>query len=346
MKWGRKKHSPPSPRSLLITRVCPVSWFSKFKQKCTTSESSSDKKQQRGKLDFPTRNSSLSAGWREAIFCSVVDDDDDDAFWSLSLDETRKKKGRINLLWYDSADEFHVPVSGLKSFGLRGRELPRGVHRSISDVVMDIEKMKEKQSRQNILREIRKKKPNQGARDVNHQRSRKLREKAQVEKGDDNVFAEMEGEGRRGNSESVSIPKCQNLDTKRSRDIKAKSSYTGRRSHSRKTTQIRTKAYGPKTDCRIQVLENMKNGRKELKKRGMKEQAMKFNSFAAVKSSYNPEEDFRDSMVEMISYKGIKRPEELEELLACYLTLNPDDYHDLIVKVFQQVWFELNRGVC
>lgn len=323
MKWGRKKHSPPSPRNLLITQVFPVSWFLKFKQKGTPPETSSEKKQQRGKLDFPTRNSSLSAGWREAIFYSI-DDDDDDAVCSqfgAGRDETRKKKGRINLLWYDSADESQVPFSGFKSLGFKGREVPRGLHRSISDVVFDIEKMKEKQSKENILREsgtIRKKKPNRRAPDMNH-----------------------------ADSERISIPKCQNLEFEKSGGVKVESTYTGRRSHSRKTKQIRMKAYGQKTDCRIQVLENMKKGRKELMtKKGLKEQAMKFNSFAAVKSSYNPEEDFRDSMVEMIRYKGIKRPEELEELLACYLTLNPDDYHDLIIKVFQQVWFELNRGVC
>uniref|UniRef100_J3L426 Transcription repressor n=2 Tax=Oryza brachyantha TaxID=4533 RepID=J3L426_ORYBR len=47
-------------------------------------------------------------------------------------------------------------------------------------------------------------------------------------------------------------------------------------------------------------------------------------------------------MVEMIASKRIGRPEELETLLACYLSLNADEHHDCIVKVFRQVWFELN----
>lgn len=67
-------------------------------------------------------------------------------------------------------------------------------------------------------------------------------------------------------------------------------------------------------------------------------------SFAVVKSSLDPQKDFRDSMIEMIMEKGISQPEELEELLACYLTLNSDEYHDLIIKVFRQVWFGLNRA--
>ncbi|KAL0442605.1 UNVERIFIED_CONTAM: Transcription repressor OFP5 [Sesamum latifolium] len=70
-----------------------------------------------------------------------------------------------------------------------------------------------------------------------------------------------------------------------------------------------------------------------------------FDSFAVVKSSFKPQQDFRDSMVEMIRAKRIRQPEELQELLACYLTLNHDGHHELIIKVFQEVWFELNGGV-
>ncbi|KAK6123963.1 hypothetical protein DH2020_042308 [Rehmannia glutinosa] len=66
------------------------------------------------------------------------------------------------------------------------------------------------------------------------------------------------------------------------------------------------------------------------------------SSVTEVKSSFNPQQDFRDSMVEMISEKGITRSDELEELLACYLTLNCDGYHELIIKVFRQVCFELS----
>lgn len=66
-------------------------------------------------------------------------------------------------------------------------------------------------------------------------------------------------------------------------------------------------------------------------------------NFAVVKRSREPERDFKKSMVEMILEKEIRRPEELESLLACYLTLNADEHHDVIVKVFRQVCFEINR---
>lgn len=66
--------------------------------------------------------------------------------------------------------------------------------------------------------------------------------------------------------------------------------------------------------------------------------------FAVAKKSSNPEKDFKESMVRMIRLKRISRPEDLENLLACYLVLNSDEYHDVIVKVFRQVWIEISSA--
>ncbi|XP_043702160.1 transcription repressor OFP5 [Telopea speciosissima] len=96
--------------------------------------------------------------------------------------------------------------------------------------------------------------------------------------------------------------------------------------------------------CKIKAIEDMKKAK--MKKVKMKERAVEekaLESFAVVKCSFDPEKDFRDSMVEMISENQIKRLEEFEELLACYLSLNSDEYHDLIIKVFKQVWFDLKK---
>lgn len=65
------------------------------------------------------------------------------------------------------------------------------------------------------------------------------------------------------------------------------------------------------------------------------------DSFAIVKSSLNPQGDFRKSMVEMIVQNNIRTSKDLEDLLACYLSLNSDEYHELIIKVFKQIWFDL-----
>ncbi|XP_010252093.1 PREDICTED: transcription repressor OFP1-like [Nelumbo nucifera] len=64
-------------------------------------------------------------------------------------------------------------------------------------------------------------------------------------------------------------------------------------------------------------------------------------SFAVVKSSFDPQRDFRDSMVEMIVENNIRASKDMEDLLACYLSLNSNEYHDLIVKVFKQIWIDL-----
>ncbi|XP_047160865.1 transcription repressor OFP1 [Vigna umbellata] len=66
-------------------------------------------------------------------------------------------------------------------------------------------------------------------------------------------------------------------------------------------------------------------------------------SFAVVKSSFDPQKDFRESMVEMIVENNIRASKDLEDLLACYLSLNSDQYHDLIIKVFKQIWFDLTQ---
>ncbi|XP_062208638.1 transcription repressor OFP2-like [Phragmites australis] len=65
-------------------------------------------------------------------------------------------------------------------------------------------------------------------------------------------------------------------------------------------------------------------------------------SFAVVKSSRDPRRDFRESMEEMIAENGIRTAADLEDLLACYLSLNAKEYHDLIVEVFEHIWATLS----
>ncbi|MCE3216931.1 hypothetical protein HAX54_009490 [Datura stramonium] len=64
-------------------------------------------------------------------------------------------------------------------------------------------------------------------------------------------------------------------------------------------------------------------------------------SFAVVKSSKDPYKDFKESMVEMIVENNIRASKDLEDLLACYLSLNSHQYHHLIIKVFKQIWFDI-----
>ncbi|XP_059664456.1 transcription repressor OFP5 [Cornus florida] len=127
--------------------------------------------------------------------------------------------------------------------------------------------------------------------------------------------------------------------------------YISRKPQRRTKQNGKVRAYSPRTaarvECKIKALEDMKKAKIKMMKKKTKggevEERTTFDSFAVVKCSFDPQQDFRDSMVQMITEKGIRQAEELEELLACYLTLNSDQYHDLIIKVFRQVWFELNQ---
>ncbi|XP_057810325.1 transcription repressor OFP5-like [Salvia miltiorrhiza] len=378
MKWGRKTPSPPSFGSSVITRVFPGSWFSKFKQTSGGLDSVSGKKQQRGKLDFSTVNSSLPAGCRQGRFYRL----DDDAYWTLSFrkdrggGEGKRRNSRINPLWYDSDEEFLVAVSSLS---------PRRGLETIPEI--DTNEMKQERCNGSVLRQ---KKRDQLKKDnTNVRRSRKLRgrverkkqaelgtglhqgekessnpeeeqEPTQLQKTDQvkeesydsavsnsrnhqNIFFQssdgedyQDGKESAATSERVSAFNCQNLENMKIEEFKVKteefqkeSAYISRRFRCRKVKQNRRKARGSR-----------------LKKKEREEEATEsstiYNSFAVVKSSFNPQQDFRDSMVEMIEEKGIRRREELQELLACYLTLNSDGHHDLIINVFQQVWFELS----
>lgn len=123
------------------------------------------------------------------------------------------------------------------------------------------------------------------------------------------------------------------------------SPFRDRDSHRRKIRhRPRIGVYSPRTSlrmevCKIRAVEDLKKA----KKKREKQKGRAFESFAVVKCSFNPHQDFRESMMEMIFEHGIRHPEELESLLACYLSLNSDEYHDVIVKVFRQVWFDLNH---
>ncbi|KAL0922949.1 hypothetical protein M5K25_006983 [Dendrobium thyrsiflorum] len=84
----------------------------------------------------------------------------------------------------------------------------------------------------------------------------------------------------------------------------------------------------------------------KLAKKRLLEKNRLADSFIVVKSSLDPQSDFRESMLEMIFQNNLWASKDLEELLSCYLYLNTDEYHDLIVKAFKQIWFDLTASTC
>lgn len=61
-------------------------------------------------------------------------------------------------------------------------------------------------------------------------------------------------------------------------------------------------------------------------------------SFAVVKKSENPYEDFKRSMMEMILEKQMFDDKDLEQLLHCFLSLNAREHHLVIVQAFSEIW--------
>ncbi|KAL0926358.1 hypothetical protein M5K25_002580 [Dendrobium thyrsiflorum] len=85
---------------------------------------------------------------------------------------------------------------------------------------------------------------------------------------------------------------------------------------------------------RVQALSKGKQRKERLKE-----------SIAVVKSSSDPQKDFRESMVEMILENNLLASKDLEDLLASYLSLNSREYHDMIVEVFEEIWNVLSTEI-
>lgn len=124
-----------------------------------------------------------------------------------------------------------------------------------------------------------------------------------------------------------------------------------RRKPKHTSSKSKVRVYSPRMAskveiCKIKAIEDKRKAKQKMKreKEFVEGTVVGLDSFAVVKCSLDPQQDFRDSMIEMITEKHISQPEEMEELLACYLTLNSNEYHDLIIKVFRQVWLCMGQA--
>ncbi|KAI3770914.1 hypothetical protein L6452_02062 [Arctium lappa] len=63
------------------------------------------------------------------------------------------------------------------------------------------------------------------------------------------------------------------------------------------------------------------------------------SSCCIVKSSFDPHKDFKESIMKMIVEDDIWASKDFEKLLASYLSLNSNEYHDMIIKAFEEIWF-------
>lgn len=62
------------------------------------------------------------------------------------------------------------------------------------------------------------------------------------------------------------------------------------------------------------------------------------DSICAVTYSSDPFSDIRDSILEMMETVGVRDWNELEELVYCYIALNPSEVHHYIEQAFVSVF--------
>ncbi|KAG8389943.1 hypothetical protein BUALT_Bualt01G0032100 [Buddleja alternifolia] len=67
-------------------------------------------------------------------------------------------------------------------------------------------------------------------------------------------------------------------------------------------------------------------------------------SFVVVKRSVDPYKDFKKSMLEMILERQMFEPEQLEQLLMSFLSLNSRMHHKVILQAFTEIWKEIFRS--
>ncbi|WOG99034.1 hypothetical protein DCAR_0418380 [Daucus carota subsp. sativus] len=65
--------------------------------------------------------------------------------------------------------------------------------------------------------------------------------------------------------------------------------------------------------------------------------AVNEESLMVMKDSQNPQEDFKNSMMEMIREKKMFKAKDLEELLQCLLSLNSRHQHGAIIQAFFEI---------
>uniref|UniRef100_A0A7N0UD24 Transcription repressor n=1 Tax=Kalanchoe fedtschenkoi TaxID=63787 RepID=A0A7N0UD24_KALFE len=84
--------------------------------------------------------------------------------------------------------------------------------------------------------------------------------------------------------------------------------------------------------------EEMKRRRRRKKKWRKQDHEPKLVLVVAVeRPSYDPGQDFRESVVEMIETYRIIRPRDLRWLLDCYLSVNSDELREVILDAFHKV---------
>lgn len=316
MKWGRKKSPGLSP----LPQIFPISWLSMLKQKSTTSRTNSQplKPKQNNKAESPKSSPSIPVCFRP----SRLSDSSGvgGGFNSCSVPETQERSSQnLNASVVVREDDFWK-----FSFEKHGNGSKDG-RDCLEDEEIEFQFSSHDDDDSGRSRTSRKQRkyttPN------SRKSNQKITKESAVSSNSKQNLEVSEDKERQGR---VAKSPCRNRDL-----------HVRKMKHRRKAGE-RSPRQGLRMEmCKVRAVEDIKKAEKKRRKRREKQRGRAFESFAVVKSSFNPHQDFRESMIEMICTNRIEGEEEMENLLACYLSLNSNEHHDIIVKVFRQVWFDL-----
>ncbi|KAL2930969.1 Transcription repressor OFP5 [Bienertia sinuspersici] len=377
MNWGRKKPSSASSSSSsshhhLISHVFPLSWLSKFKRTSdkTSAKIQKSKQTEKRQQNLQMVNSSRSPKHPSYYLDSRFYTQDNDGFWRLSFND--ESMGKVNELVVPQDNNCNcktnvkeagaTKMSSQKSRILKGENIPnkesvsreaakhQSLHKTYRRIMEATAELHKELDEVNGYRKSIEKEMSEfellHVMQMMGRADEKLLPYSDSWKNSSPTYADFgsyqQEKFDEGNERRLKDAKIKEVVSKS--DKQRKSFHVGRGIGKVRVSSPRAPS---KTEtCKIQALETMKKAKMMMKKKKKMEddKASGLGSFAVVKSSRDPQQDFRDSMIEMIMEKRIRQPEELEELLACFLTLNADEYHDLIIKVFQQVWRELEEA--
>lgn len=358
MRWGgRKSAHASSSRPSFISHVSPLSWLSKFKLMRINSQPIDGKLKQKGNPDSLSVSSSRYA-------CGGVHSGDDGGFRRLQFGEEsheREKSKDILKTEFYNRDKKQGRKEGTlkfkeKEIGKEERKFPKDSKTSLQNDEYNREKELEKLRRtferkaQRIMQEriLKSEKVVDKAESAAPTKSVEKDVLLQIESPRTICTPRTHSFVASGASKNSSLRSIKIDRPSGKKKHLAKSEMKARKPKQGSKVRIYSPRMASKVEiCKIKALEDMKKAKLKMKKaeERMLEETAGLDSFAVVKCSSNPEKDFRDSMVEMVTELQINQPEEMEELLACYLTLNSDEYHDLIVKVFRQVWLDINKDI-
>ncbi|KAL0659368.1 hypothetical protein Bca4012_079953 [Brassica carinata] len=318
MKWGKKKpvSSSSSPG---LSRAHHVSWFSKL-------TGSSDLKLAKEKKKQDDDEASQKMSSKSSLSSTKRRNDTHESSKRLQRVSAEKENATTRSANMESNEKFEEIMSSVRK---KVRDFQRETMDGDKETVIMTPRIQVNRDRQQRC----------------ERRDQKLLEQ-KPKRPEQNTEVKVKKPARRtgtsNSRETLVAHQWQHLKETKLREVKLKadkqrkSMYLRRELGTKENSQVRVFSPRSSEKCRVKAIEDLKKA-----KQRAKEQEMENESFAVVKCSSDPQKDFRDSMIEMIMENGINRPEELKELLVCYLRLNSDEYHDMIINVFQQVHNDL-----